>query len=162
MSFQGERVFVGVGANLGDPDSTLEAAFAALDALPGTRSVARSSLYRSAPVDAAGPDYLNAVAELRSELAPGELLAALQAIERRFGRERPYHHAPRTLDLDLLLYGERVVDTPALTLPHPRAHLRAFVLEPLAQIDPALRLPGLGPIAPWRIAAASQAVRRVA
>jgi 2-amino-4-hydroxy-6-hydroxymethyldihydropteridine diphosphokinase len=137
----GERIFVGVGANLGDARATVECALEALDDLPVTRCVARSSLYRSAPVDAGGPDYVNAVAELRSELAPDELLGALQAIESRFGRERPYANAPRTLDLDLLLYGARRIDTPALTLPHPRLHQRAFVVAPLAEIAPELAPP---------------------
>jgi 2-amino-4-hydroxy-6-hydroxymethyldihydropteridine diphosphokinase len=158
----GERIFVGLGANLGDAEAALESALHALAALPTTHVVARSSLYVTAPIDAGGPDYLNAVAELRSALEPAALLAALQAMENAHGRTRPYPNAPRPLDLDLLLYGERVFDTPSLTLPHPRAHLRAFVLEPLAEIDAGLRLPGRGPIAPWRIAAASQAVRRVA
>ena len=134
----GERIFVGLGANLGDAAATVQAAFDALDALPGTHCVARSSLYRTAPVDAAGPDYLNAVAELRSMLEPELLLAALQALEARFGRERPYRHAPRTLDLDLLLYGVRRIATPTLTLPHPRLHERAFVVTPLAEIAPDL------------------------
>jgi len=134
----GERVFVGLGANLGDAQATLHAAFDALDALPGTRCVARSSLYRSAPVDAGGPDFVNAVAELRTKMQPPVLLQALQAIEARFGRERPYHHAPRTLDLDLLLYGQRHIATPQLTVPHPRMHERAFVLVPLAELAPEL------------------------
>ena len=134
----GERIFVGLGANLGDAAATVQAAFDALDALPGTHCVARSSLYRTAPVDAAGPDFINAVAELRSMLEPELLLAALQAVEARFGRERPYRHAPRTLDLDLLLYGVRRIATPTLTLPHPRLHERAFVVTPLAEIAPDL------------------------
>jgi 2-amino-4-hydroxy-6-hydroxymethyldihydropteridine diphosphokinase len=134
----GERVFVGLGANLGDAQATLHAAFDALDAMPGTRCVARSSLYRSTPVDAGGPDFVNAVAELRTKMQPPVLLQALQAIENRFGRERPYHHAPRTLDLDLLLYGQRRIATPQLTLPHPRMHERAFVLVPLAELAPEL------------------------
>ena len=134
----GERIFVGLGANLGDAVATVQAAFDALDALPGTHCVARSSLYRTAPVDAAGTDYINAVAELRSMLEPELLLAALQSVEARFGRERPYRHAPRTLDLDLLLYGVRRIATPTLTLPHPRLHERAFVVTPLAEIAPDL------------------------
>ena len=134
----GERIFVGLGANLGDAAATVQAAFDALDALPGTHCVARSSLYRTAPVDAAGPDYINAVAELRSMLEPELLLAALQSVEARFGRERPYRHAPRTLDLDLLLYGVRRIATPTLSLPHPRLHERAFVVTPLAEIAPDL------------------------
>lgn len=131
-------MFVGLGANLGDAAATVRAAFDALAALPQTRCVARSSLYRSAPVDATGPDFVNAVAELRTQLEPEALLEALHAIETRFGRERPYRHAPRTLDLDLLLYGARRIATPGLTLPHPRWTERAFVVVPLAEIAPEL------------------------
>ena len=132
----GERVFVGLGANLGDAAATVRAAIDALAALPGTVVVARSSLYCSAPVDGPGPDYVNAVAELRTTLEPAPLLRSLQAIEARFGRERPYRNAPRTLDLDLLLYGDRRIDTPELVVPHPRWRERAFVLVPLAEIAP--------------------------
>jgi 2-amino-4-hydroxy-6-hydroxymethyldihydropteridine diphosphokinase len=137
-SVAGERVFVGLGANLGDATATLRAAFAALAQMPGTVCVARSSLYRSRPVDANGPDFVNAVAELRTRMQPPVLLDALLQIEERFGRERPYRNAPRTLDLDLLLYGDRRLDTPRLVLPHPRMHERAFVLAPLAEIAPGL------------------------
>ena len=139
--------WVGLGANLGDRRRTIEAALDALRTLPRTRLVARSRLWSSAPVDAQGPDYLNAVARLDTGLAPRELLAAMQSIERRFGRERPYRHAPRTLDLDLLLAGDASValpagdDGPALVLPHPRLHERAFVLRPMADIDPDVALP---------------------
>lgn len=156
------RAWVGLGANLGDARATLAAALDALGQLPGTRRAAVSSCWRSAPVDAQGPDFLNAVAALDTTLAPHELLAALQAIEARHGRERPYPNAPRTLDLDLLLHGDAVLRTPALTLPHPRLHLRAFVLEPLAELAPDLVLPGLGPLAPWRTAASDQVVERLA
>jgi 2-amino-4-hydroxy-6-hydroxymethyldihydropteridine diphosphokinase len=131
-----ERVFVGLGANLGDAAATVRAAIDALAALPGTVVVARSSLYRSAPVDGPRPDYVNAVAELRTTLEPAPLLRSLQSIEARFGRERPYRNAPRTLDLDLLLYGDRRIDTPELVVPHPRWRERAFVLVPLAEIAP--------------------------
>ncbi len=131
-----ERVFVGLGANLGAAVSTLRAAVMQLGDLPQTTLVAASSLYRSAPLDAGGPDYINAVAELRTGLEPAALLAQLQAQEHRFGRERAYHHAPRTLDLDLLFYGARRIAAPALTVPHPRLHLRAFVLAPLAELAP--------------------------
>jgi 2-amino-4-hydroxy-6-hydroxymethyldihydropteridine diphosphokinase len=130
----GERVFVGLGANLGDAVATVRAAIDALGRLPDTRCIAHSSLYRSAPVEGEGPDYINAVAELRTGLQPAALLQALQAIEQRFGRERPYPNAPRTLDLDLLLYGQRRIDTPELVVPHPRLPQRAFVLLPLAEI----------------------------
>lgn len=139
--------YIGLGANLGDARAALEAALQALAALPGTKLLRRSSLYRSAPIESSGPDYLNAVAELHTGLGPLELLHALQAIERDHGRERPYRNAPRTLDLDLLLHGDLTLDTPELTLPHPRAHLRAFVLLPLCELAPALRVPGHGPVA---------------
>ncbi len=156
-----ERVFVGLGANLGEPRQALDSAFMVLAALPQTRLVARSGLYRSAPVDASGPDYLNAVAELRTTLEPLPLLHALQAIERAHGRQRPYHHAPRTLDLDLLLHGERSLVSPELVLPHPRLHQRAFALVPLLELAPALRHPALGALADHRAAAADQALERL-
>lgn len=130
--------WVGLGANLGDAQATLVRAVQALAALPGGRLVALSSLYRSAPVDAAGPDYLNAVAGLRGPWSPQALLDALQAIEQAEGRLRPYRNAPRTLDLDLLLHGAHRCETPTLTLPHPRMNERAFVLLPLAEVAPAL------------------------
>ena len=127
------RAYIGLGANLGaDLGATLTQAALHLAALPQTQVVALSSLWRSAPVDAEGPDFVNAVAALDTELAPMALLDALQAIELAHGRERPYRHAPRTLDLDLLLYGDVVLDTARLTLPHPRLGERAFVLRPLS------------------------------
>lgn len=133
------RACVGLGANLGgDLLGTLTEALRSLAALPATRLVAVSSAWRSAPVDAAGPDFLNAVAVLETELAPLALLDALQAIEQAHGRERPYRHAPRTLDLDLLLHGDSVLHTPRLTLPHPRLGERAFVLRPLLEVAPEL------------------------
>jgi 2-amino-4-hydroxy-6-hydroxymethyldihydropteridine diphosphokinase len=128
--------YVGLGANLGDAATTVRQALRALDGLPQTRLVRASSLYRSAPVDADGPDYINAVAELATTLTPHALLAALQGLERAAGRERPYRNAPRTLDLDLLLYDDLQCDEPGLTLPHPRMGQRAFVLVPLAEIAP--------------------------
>lgn len=128
--------WIGLGANLGDRQASLRAALSAMAALPGTSVQRVSSLYGSAPVDAGGPDYLNAVAQIHTTLAPHDLLAQLQAIELAAGRERPYRNAPRTLDLDILLYGDQMMDTPALTLPHPRLHERAFVLRPLAELRP--------------------------
>ncbi|MEK9804622.1 MAG: 2-amino-4-hydroxy-6-hydroxymethyldihydropteridine diphosphokinase [Curvibacter sp.] len=107
-----------------------------LDGLPQTRRLRASSLYRSAPVDSSGPDYINAVAELRTTLSAYALLAELQRLEQQAGRERPWPNAPRTLDLDLLLYGDLRLDDPQLTLPHPRMRERAFVLRPLAEIAP--------------------------
>jgi len=144
-----QRAFVGLGANLGDPQAALSDALQRIGRLPGTRLVAQSRRYRSAPVDAAGPDFINAAAELQTTLEPLELLRELQAIERDHGRQRPFRNAPRTLDLDLLLHGDRVLASEILILPHPRLHLRAFVLLPLAELDPALVAPGLGPLADW-------------
>ncbi|RZJ06582.1 MAG: 2-amino-4-hydroxy-6-hydroxymethyldihydropteridine diphosphokinase [Rubrivivax sp.] len=131
------RAYVGLGANLGaDLPATLTQAALSLAALPGTEVVALSSVWRSAPVDADGPDFLNAVVAVDTALEPIELLDALQAIEQTYGRERPYRNAPRTLDLDLLLYGDLTVDEPRLTLPHLRLGERAFVLRPLLEIAP--------------------------
>ncbi len=129
--------YVALGANLGDPQAALRQALRGLAALPQTQLVRASSFYRTAPIDSSGPDYINAVAELRTALTPQGLLAGLQALEQAAGRERPWRNAPRTLDLDVLLYGDVRLDTPALTIPHPRMHERAFVLVPLAEIAPA-------------------------
>lgn len=161
MPARPERAFVGVGANLGDAQATVRAALQALRGLPYTQWVAGSSLYRSRPVDATGPDYINAVAELRTALAPHPLLQRLQDLEQAFGRVRSVRNAPRTLDLDLLLYGDRVLHDDTLTLPHPRLHLRAFVLQPLAEIDPRLVLPRHGGLAPWLARAADQGIERI-
>jgi len=136
-----EWAYIGLGANLGDARGTLLQAWQALTALSGVDADGLSGLWRSAPVDAGGPDYINAVGRVRTTLGAYELLAALQQIELRHGRERPYRNAPRTLDLDLLLYGALAQDDPVLTLPHPRMHQRAFVLRPLAQLAPTLALP---------------------
>lgn len=137
--------YVGLGANLGDTAAALRAALQALAELPHTQLLRASAFYRTEPIDAHGPDYLNAVAAIDTTLAPHELLAQLQRIEAAHGRERPYRHAPRTLDLDLLLYGEVCMFTPTLTLPHPRLYERAFALVPLAEVAPAdLVIPGWG------------------
>lgn len=135
-------VYIGLGANLGDPISTLLDACDALHALPQSSDVCISGFYRSAPVgvDAAGPDYINAVASLKTQLSPHELLKQLLLIENTHGRERSYKNAPRTLDLDLLLYGNEKIQTDDLTVPHPRMHLRAFVLQPLAELNPRIKL----------------------
>ncbi|MEG2046893.1 MAG: 2-amino-4-hydroxy-6-hydroxymethyldihydropteridine diphosphokinase [Comamonas sp.] len=147
-----QHVFVGLGANLGDRGQALAQAVQAMAQLSGTQVVAVSSLYVSAPVDAGGPDYLNAVAALHTTLAPLALLHALQAIELAAGRERPYRNAPRTLDLDVLLYGEQQIATPELTVPHPRIGERAFVLQPLAELAPeAVSAAQLAAVADQRI-----------
>jgi 2-amino-4-hydroxy-6-hydroxymethyldihydropteridine diphosphokinase len=144
MSEQRTRAFIGVGANLGDARAAVDAAFEALAKLPRTSLHASSSIYRTAPIDSSGPDYLNAVVALDTELSAPDLLIELQRIELAHGRERPYRNAPRTLDLDLLTYGNASIDTSALTVPHPRMQERAFVLAPLAEVAPDLVIPGHG------------------
>jgi len=130
------RAFIGLGANAGDPLAQIELAFVALQGLPVTVNLQRSRLYRSAPWQAQGPDFINAMAQIDTQLSAPALWAHMQRIEQAAGRARPYHHAPRTLDLDLILYGQAVIDSPALTLPHPRWRERAFVLRPLADLLP--------------------------
>ncbi len=146
--------FVGLGANLGERETALRNALAGIGALPGTRVLRISSLYRSAPVDAGGPDYLNAVAEIATSLEPFALLQHLQTLERAAGRERPYRNAPRTLDLDILLYGDLQLDSSTLTVPHPRMQERAFVLLPLAELAPERVLPQ------WLAGVREQAIER--
>ena len=128
--------FVALGANLGQPQTTVLNAINALANLPGTRLLRASSLYRTAPFEASGPDFINAVVALQTTLRPAELLTQLQQLENAQGRQRPYLNAPRTLDLDILLYGDAAIDTADLQVPHPRMHQRAFVMMPLAEIAP--------------------------
>lgn len=155
--------YLALGANLGDPVATVNAAFAALADLPQTRVLACSALYRTAPVGITEqPEFINAAARVETELSPLALLDALLAIEQQFGRVRLLQNGPRTLDLDVLLYEGQVIDTPRLTLPHPRMHLRAFVLYPLADVAPAdLPLPGRGTLAAWLPAVANQGIVRL-
>ena len=127
---------VALGANLGDAVATVQQALRDVAALPETRLLKASSLYRSAPYEAQGPDFINAVALVYTQLSPLALLHALQALELQCGRERPFKNAPRTLDLDIIFYGDVSLDTPELTLPHPRWQERAFVLQPLAEVWP--------------------------
>lgn len=149
------RVYVGLGANLGDRGEALLQALQAMAALPHTQLVAVSSLYSSAPVDAAGPDYLNAVAALDTAQAPEAFLQALQAVELAAGRERPYRNAPRTLDLDIVRWGDAQLHTPSLTVPHPRMYERAFVLLPLAELQaPGISAAHLAAVADQRIVVA--------
>lgn len=153
--------FIGLGANLGDAEGALRQALTEIGRLPGVQALRASAIYRSAPVDASGPDYLNAVARIATTLDPHSLLAQLQAIEQAHGRERPYRNAPRTLDLDLLLYDDLTLATPSLTLPHPRLHERAFVLVPLAELGPDTVVPGHGPVAELLAAVADQRIERL-
>lgn len=156
--------YIALGANLGDPVATLGAAFTALGALPQSRLAATSALYRTAPLGITEqPEFINAAARLETALSPEALLDALLAIEQQFGRIRTQRNGPRTLDLDLLLYDDLVLETPRLTLPHPRLHLRAFVLYPLADVAPApdFPLPGRGTLAAWLPAVANQGIVRL-
>ena len=137
--------YIGLGSNLDNPESQLKTAIEALTGLPQTRLQARSSLYRSAPMGPQDqPDYLNAVVQLSTGLEPEALLDKLQGIEQAQGRVRAQHWGPRTLDLDILLYGEDVVATERLKIPHPGIAERSFVLYPLAEINGQLEIPGLG------------------
>ncbi len=137
--------FIGLGSNLEEPRNQLQRAFAALGELPGTRLVAQSSLYRSAPLGYQDqPDFVNAVAGIATELTPQALLQALLQIEHSHGRERTFRNAPRTLDLDILLYDGVQLHEQGLTIPHPQMHLRAFVLQPLLEIAPDASIPGVG------------------
>jgi len=137
--------FIGLGSNLEDPCSQLQRAFAELGGLPDTRLVARSSLYRSAPLGYPDqPEFVNAVAKVVTALTPQALLQGLLQIEHRHGRERTFRNAPRTLDLDVLLYDDEQMHEHGLTIPHPQMHLRAFVLQPLLEIAPDAEIPGMG------------------
>ena len=157
------RAFVSFGANLGRPFDTLVYVLEALEDLPQTRVFACSSYYRSAPlgVTSEQPDYINAAIALDTGLPPRMLLDALLEIEAAGGRTRKAILAPRPIDLDLLLYGETVEHSQALTLPHPRLHLRAFVLLPLAEIAPGLVIPGLGPLLPLLETVRNQRIVRI-
>ncbi|MES2888523.1 MAG: 2-amino-4-hydroxy-6-hydroxymethyldihydropteridine diphosphokinase [Pseudomonadota bacterium] len=153
-------VCIGLGANLGDPFATLEAALTGLAGAPHTTMLARSAFYRSAPLDAEGPDFINAVAWIGTRLSPLTCWRLLQSLEAAHQRERPYRNAPRTLDLDLLLWGDQTLSTPELEVPHPRMHQRAFVLHPLAELSPSMTIPGRGPLQALLAGVADQVIER--
>jgi len=152
---------IGIGANLGDACEQVQQAILRLAQLPQSQLRAQSSLFRTAPIDADGDDYINAVVQLDTALSAQDLLQQLQAIEQDFGRERPYRNAPRTLDLDLLLYGQQTIETTTLQVPHPRMTQRAFVLIPLLQIDPFIEIPGHGPAHAFVPNVAGQAIQKI-
>jgi 2-amino-4-hydroxy-6-hydroxymethyldihydropteridine diphosphokinase len=139
-----QRVYIGLGANLGDPNLALDSAVVGLKRISVDGRVFESPRYRSAPIQATGPDYLNSVATFVTELDPDRLLTHLQQLEEKFGRMRTYPNAPRTLDLDLLLYGLKQINADHLTVPHPRITERAFVLLPLIDLAPNIMIPGQG------------------
>jgi 2-amino-4-hydroxy-6-hydroxymethyldihydropteridine diphosphokinase len=154
--------YVGIGSNLEDPVRQVREALAELERLPHTRVVKQSSLYRSAPMGhAAQPDFINAVAQLETSLPAERLLAELQEIETRHGRKRSFPNAPRTLDLDVLLFGESELHSPGLCVPHPRMHERAFVLKPLLEIAPDIAIPRLGPAKARLEACGGQKIERI-
>ncbi|MDD2833502.1 MAG: 2-amino-4-hydroxy-6-hydroxymethyldihydropteridine diphosphokinase [Methylotenera sp.] len=159
--------YIALGSNLTEPIMQVKNALMALSQLPETCLLKQSSLYQTTPVDCpqksavAIPDFINAVALLETEFTPSALLTALHAIEDQAGRERPYINAPRVLDCDLLLYENEVINTPTLTIPHPRMHLRGFVLLPLFEIAPQLSLPNHGKIAQLITPALSQGVSKL-
>lgn len=155
--------FIALGSNLDEPQRRIAAGFAELEGLPQTRLLRRSSLYRSAPVGYADqPDFINAVASIETGLGAQELLLALLAVERRHGRVREFPNAPRTLDLDIVLYGDLVVHEHGLTIPHPRMHERAFVMVPLAEIAPDCVVPGRGRVSELLAAVDAGSVLRLA
>ena len=157
------RAYVALGSNLQDPEQQVLRAFEELNGLPQTRVVAKSALYRTAPVGYDNqPDFVNAAAEVSTELEPLALLRALLALETAHGRERPFPNAPRVLDLDLLFYDDLAMHDPELTLPHPRLHERGFVLFPLADIAPDLTVPGKGTVRALLEALPDQGVQRMA
>ena len=148
-----ETVYIGLGSNLDDPSGQVATALQELDELPETYLVAASSLYRSAPLGPAEqPDYVNAVAQISTGLDPLSLLDTLQALEQRHRRVRKVHWGPRTLDLDILLYGDQWIDQERLQVPHPHMHTRSFVLQPLLEIAPDIVIPGKGPAKEWLVA----------
>lgn len=153
--------YVGLGANLGDAAQAVRDALRVMRSLPDTAVGAVSSFYRSAPVDAGGDDFVNAVTRLDTRLDARTLLQALQAIELSFGRERPFRNAPRTLDLDLLLYGDAVIVEPDLEVPHPRMSSRAFVLLPLLELAPQITIPGHGPAQQFLPSVRAQDIRKM-
>jgi 2-amino-4-hydroxy-6-hydroxymethyldihydropteridine diphosphokinase len=153
--------YIGIGANLGDAARTVRQAIDSLDELASCILIEASPLYASAPLDAGGPDYVNAVVALETKLSAHNLLRQLQQLEQAFGRKRPFKHAPRTLDLDLLLYGDQVIEEPGLQVPHPRMMQRAFVLKPLLDIAPDVIVPGHGLAAAFLGGVAGQACRHL-
>ncbi|SHH53101.1 2-amino-4-hydroxy-6-hydroxymethyldihydropteridine diphosphokinase [Massilia sp. CF038] len=152
--------YIGIGANLGDASANVDDALARLAALNGCTLLASSAKYCTAPIDSSGDDYINAVASIDTTLSAPALLDALHGIELAHGRERPYRNAPRTLDLDILLYGDEQIDQPHLHIPHPRMLERAFVLVPLLEIAPDVTVPARGAAKNYLAAVSGQAISK--
>lgn len=155
------NAYIGLGANLGDAAASVRAAIHLLGELPNTTIGGCSSLYRSAPIDATGDDFVNAAVQLETMLDAHTLLRELQRIEHDFGRARPFRNAPRTLDLDLLVFGDSVIQDKVLEVPHPRMGNRAFVLLPLYELNPQLAIPGLGQIEPLLAYVRDQSIEKL-
>ncbi|WP_321892813.1 2-amino-4-hydroxy-6-hydroxymethyldihydropteridine diphosphokinase [Paraburkholderia tropica] len=153
--------WLGIGANLGDARQTLKDTVVCLAQQHSITVLAKSSLYRTAPIDAGGDDYFNCVVKLDTRLAVRELLGLCHRVEHHFGRERPFRNAPRTLDIDILLYGGEIIDEPDLMVPHPRMTVRAFVLAPLAEVDPELEIPGKGRVSDFLPGVADQRIEKM-
>jgi 2-amino-4-hydroxy-6-hydroxymethyldihydropteridine diphosphokinase len=154
--------FIALGSNLGDPKQRVNDAMTALDQVKGIKLIARSSLYSTAPVGYADqPDFINACVQIETDLSPQALLAQLQTLEHQQGRERIIANGPRTLDLDILLYDDLQHHEHGLTLPHPRMHERAFVLQPLIEIAPVIMIPGKGSAAEWLQKCADQGIKKL-
>ncbi len=157
------RAFIAIGSNLQEPKLQVTQAFELLATLPQTSLIKRSSLYRTAPVGYDNqPDFINAVAEIETALEPQQLMKTLLALETTQGRERPFPNAPRVLDLDLLLYNDTIMQSPELTLPHPRMQTRGFVMLPLAEIAPELVIPGHGTVTTLAAGCEDQGVEKLA
>lgn len=154
--------YLGIGANLGDARASVLAAIAGIAQMRLTKLIASSSLYGSAPVDSSGDDYVNAVVSISTGLSPQELLAEIQALELAHGRERPYRNAPRTLDLDILLYDELQIQQTDLEIPHPRMTERAFVLLPLLEIQADIHIPGKANAGSYLPGVANQVICKLA
>lgn len=154
--------YIALGSNLNQPEQQIMSAIAAIRQMPATRLEHQASLYQSAPLGFTDqPSFINTVIQVTTRLTPTELLAGLQAIEHQFGRERTFANAPRTLDLDLLLYNDLCLVEPELHIPHPRMHLRAFVLVPLLELSPDVRIPGLGAAQDWLPGVSSQSIKKI-
>lgn len=158
---QTNHAYIGIGANLGHALQQVTDAIALMDTKGTIRVTTVSSFYRTEPIDSSGDDYINAVFKIETSLDADDLLTQLFDIEQQFGRERPYYNAPRTLDLDLLMFNDEVRTTPRLTLPHPRMHERAFVLIPLIEIAPGIVIPGRGAATAFVAAVSNQRIQKL-